>query len=67
MKPKNPDLETPSVSRATTAYRYRGNGDSLPGVPARDLTKDEFDALSDEQKELVRASGVYAEEGDSDA
>lgn len=42
-----------------TAYKYVGDGTYLPGVPARDLSKDEFDALSDEQKETLKQSGLY--------
>jgi hypothetical protein len=31
----------------------------LEGVPARHLTQEDFDALTDEQKEAVRKSGLY--------
>jgi hypothetical protein len=40
------------------AYTYTGNG-FLSGVPARHLTKEEYDSLSDAQKESVRKSGLY--------
>ncbi len=31
----------------------------LNGIPARDLSDDEFDALSDEQRESLMASDLY--------
>jgi hypothetical protein len=38
---------------------YRGDGSQFyPGIPARDLTEDEFAALSDEQKALVDGGHV---------
>lgn len=43
-------------------YRGKDSGDGLPyhhGIPARDLTDDEFDALPDDQKEVVRKSALY--------
>jgi hypothetical protein len=49
--------EAPAV-----AYRYvadPAHGMSFPGVPPRDLTSEEFDALSDENKENVTKSGLY--------
>lgn len=64
MSPKDPETtpETKSEAKAVT-YKYVGNGDYLFGVPARDLTKDEFDALNDEQKDAVKKSGVYEKGG----
>jgi len=40
--------------------RYLGGG-FLHGIPARDLTVDEWQALSDEQRETAVASGLYQE------
>lgn len=50
--------EAPAV-----AYKYVGNGDHFVGIPQRDLTKDEFDALSDADKENVTKSGLYKKGG----
>lgn len=50
--------EAPAV-----AYRYRGNGDHFVGIPPRDLTQDEFDALSDADKANVTESSVYEKGG----
>lgn len=38
--------------------KYVGNGASLPGVPARDLTDEEVEALGGEEKLI--ATGLYA-------
>lgn len=48
--------EAPAV-----AYRYvqTEHGYNFPGIPARDLTAEEFAALSDEDKRNVTESGVY--------
>jgi hypothetical protein len=44
------------------AYRYTG-GDPMQahhsGIPARDLSKAEYDALDTEQKATVRSSPIY--------
>jgi hypothetical protein len=41
-------------------YIYQGkDGQNVSGVPARDLTEDEFEALSDEQKNACIDSGLY--------
>ncbi len=39
---------------------YEGNGEYVPGVPARDLTDDEWLALTDEQK--AQAKDLYRAE-----
>jgi len=41
-----------------TKYKFLGGG-FIQGIPARDLTEDEFNALTDGQKEQVRKSGLY--------
>lgn len=52
--------EEKTESRANAiAYHYVGNGDHFVGIPQRDLSKDEFDALTDEQKTAVAKGGVY--------
>lgn len=38
---------------------YTGDGGYLDGIPARDLTDEEYDALTREQKRDVRRSGLY--------
>jgi len=59
----------PSENKATkteapaTAYRYVGNGDHFAGIPMRDLSKEEFEALTDEQKADVTKSGLYKKGG----
>lgn len=43
-------------------YKGKDTGEGLPyfgGIPAKDLTDPEFDALDDEQKNLVRSSALY--------
>lgn len=45
------------------AYRYVGSGEHFVGIPMRDLTKDEYDALTDEQKSDVTKSGYYKKGG----
>jgi hypothetical protein len=43
-----------------SAIKYKGDGSQyVPGVPARDLTTDEFKALSQEQQKAVLESGLY--------
>jgi len=44
---------------STNGYRYIGNGAHWAGVPARDLTKDEFDRLGPLQKRAVTTGGGY--------
>jgi hypothetical protein len=40
--------------------RYKGDGTAyLNGVPARNLSDEEYDALETEQKAAVRKSGLY--------
>ncbi len=44
-------------------YKYTGGGvQFIPGVPDRDLTDDEFSALTDGQKDDCLASGLYVPE-----
>ena len=38
--------------------KYLGEGNFVPGVPARDLSRDEWDALTDEQRAACR--GLYS-------
>jgi hypothetical protein len=37
-------------------YVYKGDGDHLPGIPARDLTADDLESVDVKQLE---ASGLY--------
>ncbi len=41
------------------AARYVGAGDYLPGLPARDLTVEEWAALGADQQTLVVGLGLY--------
>lgn len=41
-------------------HKYTGNGAFLQGVPARDLTKQEWDALSADQRGAALSLGLYA-------
>jgi hypothetical protein len=38
---------------------YKGNGEFVSGVPARDLTEAEWEQLSKEQKKAALDSGLY--------
>lgn len=57
------DEKETKTEAPAAAYRYVGNGDHFTGIPARDLTKEEFEALSDEQKVNVTKSGAYKKGG----
>jgi len=47
----------------TTTYKYIGGGyQFISGVPTRDLTEEEYKALSEEQKTECLASGLYVPE-----
>lgn len=44
------------------AYRYVATGgEHFVGVPPRDLTQEEFDALSEDDRTNVTVSGLYEE------
>lgn len=46
---------------------YRGDGNQFhAGIPARHLTQDEFDALTPEQRDLVRASSLFEVRSEKD-
>lgn len=42
-------------------YKYIGAGEFYNGIPARDLNENDWLALTDEQKKLVRQSRLYIE------
>jgi hypothetical protein len=45
---------------AAIRAHYTGNGKQFhAGLPMRDITVDEYERLSDEQKKLVQSSGLY--------
>lgn len=47
-------------SAPATYYHYTGDGAAwVGGVPARDLTPDEWDALTDDQRLICTATGLY--------
>ena len=43
----------------TTAYRYDASKGRFSGVPARDITAEQFDAMGPREKRIVRLSGAY--------
>ena len=47
--------------RKPYAMKYIGNGSFVPGIPARDLTKDE---VNQHGREYLLMTGLYIEEGD---
>jgi hypothetical protein len=56
--------ETRTKSEASGAvYKYVGGGSYFHGVPPRDLTKEDLDALTDEQKENVTRGALYRKGG----
>lgn len=47
-------------SKASPAVRYVGDGSGfIPGVPLRDLTADEWQAMDPVVQASVRSSGIY--------
>lgn len=40
-------------------YRYTGSGERFRGVPARDITQEEFDRLGPLEQRRVTESGLY--------
>lgn len=38
---------------------YMGDGDYVQGIPARDLTLEEWEAISDEQQERLKELGIF--------
>ncbi len=44
----------------SNGYRYIGTGERFRGVPARDLTQAEYDALGPREQRSVVESGAYA-------
>lgn len=47
--------------------KYTGNGAYFHGVPARDLTDDEFAALPEAQQAALLRSGIYEREDAQEA
>lgn len=57
---------TVSDGQTVTVVRYVGDGSFLLSVPARDLTAEEWAALTDEQRSAVLYAGLYVvEQGES--
>jgi hypothetical protein len=48
-----------------TAYTYIGKGEHHYGIPARDLTAEEFGALSVDQRAAVTEGGLYQAVGEA--
>jgi hypothetical protein len=42
-------------------WKYKGGG-FIPGVPARDITEQEYEQLDAELQKAVRESGLYEQE-----
>lgn len=40
-------------------FKYEGNGEGYHGIPARDLSEDDWAQLSPEQRRLVANSPLY--------
>lgn len=51
------------ASAPVVAVRYIGDGAFWPGIPARDLTREEWDALEPEHREQILAHKLYEEVG----
>jgi hypothetical protein len=60
---KEPSENKSETKAAATVFKYVGDGTYLQGVPARDLSKDDVDQLSDDQKADVAKSGLYKKGG----
>jgi len=58
------ETKTSKTEAAATSYKYVGDGGYLHGVPARDLTAEDLDALPDGvTKKDLEASGLYKKGG----
>ena len=52
------------MSEQPVRYRFVGPPDTyIDGVPARDLTEEDWQALNDEQQAAVEASALYERVG----
>lgn len=40
-------------------FKYTGDGSYLPGIPARDLSDEDIEALTPEQRADVAAATIY--------
>lgn len=49
---------------AKKLYSYNGGG-NLPGIPARDLTEDDWAELDADQKKLVRDNAKHADKDET--
>lgn len=52
-----------SKKRKLSGARYVGDGNYILGVPARDLTAGEWDALPEERRRVCLAAGVFEVDG----
>lgn len=43
----------------TTKFFYIGEGESIPGVPARNLTEDDWNRLVRHERQSVESSALY--------
>ena len=49
-----------------TVYRWKGDGTGyVPGVPQRDLTADEWEALPEALRKVAAAAGLYGADTDT--
>ena len=44
----------------SNGYRYTGSGERPRGIPARDISHEEFDRMGPLEQRRVRESGVFA-------
>lgn len=56
----HPNLRDVIIADEPVVYRYTGPG-WWPGVPARDLTQHDIDALDHEAWDVARALNIYEE------
>lgn len=50
-------------------YRFVDKGEFFPGLPARDITAEEFEAMTDEQKDQMKSAvsaGMYQDTKSAD-
>lgn len=51
---------------AEPKIKYTGAGEFFTGIPARDLSTEDYDALDNEQRATVRGSALYDYDGYKD-
>lgn len=54
-----PAPDAPETRTGGAAFHADAHGSFVPGVPARDLSAAEWDALPDDRRALALATGLY--------